>query len=80
MSNNYLHKIYNFQTLLQILLHVKSFYIPVHMYKILARIIHVPVNCILFRPQLVTDKEKISARIGTQDNDIKYEHQQDCKY
>lgn len=50
------------------------------MYKILARIIHVPVNCILFRPQLVTDKEKISARIETQDNDIKYEHQQDCKY
>lgn len=49
------------------------------MYIILARIIHVLVNCILFRPQQVTDTKKISARIGTQDNDIKCEHQWDCR-
>lgn len=34
------------------------------MYKILARIIHVPVYCILFRPQLVTDKEKLQRELG----------------
>lgn len=34
------------------------------MYKILARIIHVPVYYILFRPQLVTDKEKYQRELG----------------